>query len=314
MKKIIALLLIIISVYNIQAADLTENNNIRKFELPEVVYVADDKIYLNDIISGIGEDIYISKSSVPGTKKFVTKNYIERLLKNSVSENIEVTGPEKIIIERQGQKLDIQNMKNYVLNAIVEKLEGIDKKDISIEFAEISYNKYLPLGEVKFEISFSKTEDFKNSVIAYIGIIVDGKLYDKIYVRSKVRVWDNVLKTNKSLKWPYKISASDVYEEKMEITGIRGTIIKSFDELNNKLVKKILLPNEILIEESFVDEPLIKRGSEVKIISKTGNITVSTSGIAKENGYRNQTLRVENIASNKIVRGKVIDKNTIIIE
>ncbi|HPN32706.1 MAG TPA: flagellar basal body P-ring formation chaperone FlgA [bacterium] len=314
MKKIIALLFFIISICNIQAAELSENSNVRNFETPEIVYVTGDKIYLNDIIPGLGENIYISTASAPGTKKFVTKNYIERLIKNNISENISVSGPEKTILERKGQKLDIQKIKTTVMDAIIENLNGIERKDISIEFADLNYAKLLPLGEVDFQISFSKTENFKNSVISYINVLIDGKVFDKLYVRSKVRIWDTVLRANKLLKWPCKITSNDVYEEKIEITVLRGSIIKSLDELEGKLVKKQILQNEILISENFTDEPLIKRGSEVKIISRCGNITVSAVGTAKENGYKNQLVRVENINSNKIIRGKAIDKNTIVIE
>ncbi|HON57731.1 MAG TPA: flagellar basal body P-ring formation chaperone FlgA, partial [bacterium] len=138
--------------------------------------------------------------------------------------------------------------------------------------------------------------------------------YDNLYVRASVRVWDTVYRAKQSFRWPAKLTENDVYSEKIEITNINAELIKDINDLQNKIVKKHILPNEILTVESFSQEPIIKRGAQVKLMSKIGTVIVSTIGIAKDNGYKNQYVRVENINSNKTVRAKVIDSQTVIVE
>jgi len=287
-------------------------NNI--IELPAEVIINSDKVYLNDIVSGLSDKVYVATAALPGFSKSITRDYVARLIKSTLKSEVEVQGTENIVIKRAGQPLDESSIKSKIYEAIISNLNNIDKSDLAIEFQDIKYNKMLPLGEVSYEIKFNKNENFRGNIIAYITILIDNKKYDNLYVRASVRVWDTVYRAKQSFRWPAKLTENDVYSEKIEITNINAELIKDINDLQNKIVKKHILPNEILTVESFSQEPIIKRGAQVKLMSKIGTVIVSTIGIAKDNGYKNQYVRVENINSNKTVRAKVIDSQTVIVE
>jgi flagella basal body P-ring formation protein FlgA len=81
------------------------------------------------------------------------------------------------------------------------------------------------------------------------------------------------------------------------------------------MISKRAIPKDsIIIAENIKKEPLINRGDKIKLMSEIGNVKVSTIAIAKDYGYKNDYVRVENIKSNKIVKAKIINKNLVIIE
>ena len=314
-KIVLALLYIIISaVAQVSVISVAQANEIT---LPASVSVSDEKIYLNDIIKIDNIDnAYISMSPLPGNKKNISRRYIERIVKNLISDTVVVLGSDQVVITREAQPLDENVVKTVLFDRIISELanKNIDKNNVSIEISDIKYNKMLPLGDVKYEASFSKNEDFQGNIITNVTISVDNKSYDKFTARANIRVWDTVLRTKKNIRFPNKLTADDVYSDTIEVTNIRGKLIKNINELQTKIVKTLIVKETVLTDAQFKNEPLFRTGDRIQIISKAGNVSVSTLGLAKENGYENQIVRVENFSSKKIVRGKAISNNAVIIE
>ena len=59
-------------------------------------------------------------------------------------------------------------------------------------------------------------------------------------------------------------------------------------------------------------KPLVKDGSNVKVILLSGNIKIHSTGKLLEDGYKNRSARVL-LSTGKRVEGIVKDENTVII-
>lgn len=60
--------------------------------------------------------------------------------------------------------------------------------------------------------------------------------------------------------------------------------------------------------------PLVERGAAVTIVVRTGNVTVTAPGIARQSGGLGETIEVENTLSRQRVSGRIIDAQTVEVQ
>jgi flagella basal body P-ring formation protein FlgA len=66
------------------------------------------------------------------------------------------------------------------------------------------------------------------------------------------------------------------------------------------------------LNEALLDKPpLVKSGNAVMIMARIGDITVTASGKALQEGGEGEIVRVQNLSSNKILTARVVDKATV---
>jgi flagella basal body P-ring formation protein FlgA len=57
--------------------------------------------------------------------------------------------------------------------------------------------------------------------------------------------------------------------------------------------------------------PLIQKGDIVSLIAQNDTLLIVTKGICQEDGFENDVIKVENLNSGKIVRGKIKEKSKV---
>ncbi|MCD4484440.1 flagellar basal body P-ring formation chaperone FlgA, partial [Chromobacterium vaccinii] len=50
---------------------------------------------------------------------------------------------------------------------------------------------------------------------------------------------------------------------------------------------------------------LVKRGAEARIVARQDGVEVNAAGEALDNGHQGETIRVRNLSSGKVIRGRV---------
>ena len=58
---------------------------------------------------------------------------------------------------------------------------------------------------------------------------------------------------------------------------------------------------------------MVKRGDRILLIAERGTLKVTAPGVVRENGFKNQMIKVENVQSHKIVYGTVLNSRTILV-
>jgi flagella basal body P-ring formation protein FlgA len=60
--------------------------------------------------------------------------------------------------------------------------------------------------------------------------------------------------------------------------------------------------------------PVVKSGSRVTLLFKRGQLEVTASGIALENGIVGSEIKVRNENSKRVVIGRVADEGLVVVE
>jgi len=91
---------------------------------------------------------------------------------------------------------------------------------------------------------------------------------------------------------------------------MRNTISDERDIVGHRLIRNID-KGETLLTHMIQKVPLVKNGDRILIIVQKGSLRVTAPGVVRQNGFKNETVRVENLQSNKIILGTVLDSKTI---
>jgi flagella basal body P-ring formation protein FlgA len=141
--------------------------------------------------------------------------------------------------------------------------------------------------------------------------IVQGskEFWTEVICRFDVRA--QVLVSNEKIKKGDEIGPGNCMLELRDITTFARDPITSWDQCKGTRATRTINPGRIIHPGFFEQVPAIERGDQVKIVAAKGNVAITVDGIAKESGATGDKIWVENTASNKLIRTKIIDKGEV---
>ena len=72
-------------------------------------------------------------------------------------------------------------------------------------------------------------------------------------------------------------------------------------------------PGSILSERSLVRPILVKRGENVRIVARIGEIDVYANGVALAQGAAGDLIRVQNTTTKRILTGRVQEDKSVLV-
>ena len=120
-----------------------------------------------------------------------------------------------------------------------------------------------------------------------------------VEVRREVQVF--VL--NRSLARGEALLPVDFTAQKRVVPGLASSFISRSEDLNGRLARRPLPEGTALTVEALTPALLIHRGQDVTLTANTGGIQVRAPGRALADASARQRLRVQNLASLKVVEG-----------
>lgn len=101
--------------------------------------------------------------------------------------------------------------------------------------------------------------------------------------------------------------------ERRDITSLASEPISAIADAAGLLTVRTVLPGTIVTGVHVRRSPDVLRGDNVIMSCKSGTVTLSIAGIAREDGSGGQTIWIENLESRKLVRAKVIGKGRVAV-
>ncbi len=130
-------------------------------------------------------------------------------------------------------------------------------------------------------------------------------------VRARIRRFADVLVTNDRLKQHEIVAADKVTLERMEITSLTEKPLSETTELKGKWTTRSINKGQILLTGLFEEIPAVMSGQGVSILYRNSNLEIMAAGTALEAGYKDETIRVRNKQSGRIINCAIIDGETV---
>lgn len=136
----------------------------------------------------------------------------------------------------------------------------------------------------------------------------------RIYVPARIQTMVNAVSLVRPLAPGATISAKDLTTTPVNANQQVNAYLTSPDEAIGQVVTRPMQAGQILTQQDLGIAKVIHRGDHVTVIAGTGNVSVSTEGVAQADAGIGQRVMVKNSRSGQLVEGFVRDSNTVVVK
>jgi flagella basal body P-ring formation protein FlgA len=136
----------------------------------------------------------------------------------------------------------------------------------------------------------------------------------KVIVKADVRALGLVVKNKRPLRKGYVLQDDDLYLSEMYISKMPKSAVEDPEDIIGKPLKRSVLADMVIVEEMVEKTQMVKKGSRVILMISGQGFNISAIGELREKGYIGTQVRAMNLSSKKVVRGVLIDENTVKVE
>ena len=209
-----------------------------------------------------------------------------------------------------GQILKVETIEKFGMEYIVDTLDwSKDRLDIKVTYE--GRNILISEGNIRFDCKLPGRKNRIGRVHFLCLVNVGGDLKKRLRLYADVKVAYDVYRPIQSLKMGHVIQPGDIELTRLKSDHVlRNIVSDETDILGHRLIRN-LEEGETILAHMVQKIPLVKNGDRILIIAKKGALRVTAPGVVRQNGFKNDTVRVENIHTKKIILGTVLDSRTV---
>lgn len=215
--------------------------------------------------------------------------------------------------------LDVEGLKEKAAKAAVEfvKKKCPEHRDAEIKVVfKYSENVFERLSSLDKDISFVILDEYAGfkpigNVILPARVKVRGKEDEKVYLRAKVSVIENVIVASKTIRKKEMLSSEDVELAKKDMANYPYRYFSKKSSVLGKQTTSTISKGSIIADWMIIIPPVIERNDMVSIMVRTGNVRAEVQGIALEDGSIGDEVKVRNITSKKEIKAVVVDSGKV---
>ncbi|WP_027405996.1 flagellar basal body P-ring formation chaperone FlgA [Anaerovibrio sp. RM50] len=169
----------------------------------------------------------------------------------------------------------------------------------------------LPQGRITYRTTLPNGVRLGKGTQVNVDVLLNGSKYATMRCLMRVRAFDQMVTANKQLIQGTEITAQDLRIDEREYKGENWTYFTDIKQVIGKVARRGIGQGEIITSRNIQNPVIIHSGDLIDLSAVVNGIRVTTQGKALENGREGEYINVKNLSSNKVVRGKVIDKNNV---
>jgi len=259
--------------------------------------------------------LIVGTAAPAGDTATITQQYIKICLRRegfSLSDfDFEGADASKVLTQSQEfyPSTLLPEIKKFVLKQVREesgnvdvKLSGQDKKII------------LPAGEIESNFRPTFSGKYEGSVILTAELEINDRLQKVLPLHVDIEIFHPVVVTTQRLEKGDKFTVDNVALVRTPTSKILLGSLSQLNYVTGRTAAVSLVPGVVLRISDIFDPPAIVHGSIVQAIVRYGNVELRVDARAIEDGKAGDNIRVENTDSHKVLKGKVLDEKTVLIE
>lgn len=213
------------------------------------------------------------------------------------------SGSASVKVHRAGITVGQEKLQQIIDEFLAAHSDDLPAADIRYIVDNTPMPFVLPAGDLKWEVIPSDPGILGSSRFVII-FKVDGKVRKNMSLTGRFEAMAPVAVASADLPKGSLLVSGNLVMETRDITRFRKPCLDPA-QLEGRMALRNIKAGSV-IELSMVQvPPLVKKGEVVKIVLNRGGIFLSTLGVARNDGGKDELIKVENISSNKILQCRV---------
>ena len=282
--------------------------------IPERVEVTSESLSLGDIAriepwSDRLSEFPIGYSPYPGHYRWLEKSYLmDQLKKGAVDlRDIRLEMPQRILITRQSQIVG----RSVIIGAVRDAFDA-HRSDITFDIMRIDapQDVILPRGELQVQARLPSSMTRLDGLSLKLDFFVDGTLSKSQWARIYASAQARVLVLARPVAFGQRLQRSDLHLEQRSFSRLESFYTHP-DQVVDLVAKRGLEMGQVLNTSHLRVPKLVARNDVVTITAQGRSFRVSTLGKARDGGALGDTIEVENLDSEQLLRVEVIGNKRV---
>jgi len=260
-------------------------------------------------------DAVVGQAPLPGQTRFVDAEYIRIRLKQAglSMDRITFRGPGDVRVTRTAAALPAARIRAAVEMAIRNHMPWRNE-DVAIKDIHFDESVRLPTGALSYRIVPGRNEDYLGQTLLALHLFVDGAPIRKIWVNATISVMAEVVVVSRPLGSRQPVETSYVSIERRDLADLPSDVMRRIDDVIGNRTTRMLYPGTVMRSGMVSLPPLVTRGEIVKIVASKGPMTITATGMVKQQGAKGDLVRVVNTDSNRIITARVTGPGAVAVE
>jgi flagella basal body P-ring formation protein FlgA len=257
----------------------------------------------------------VARSPQPGQTRFVGADYIRIRLKQAGFDTAALVfkGAQDVRVTRRSAALPTQRIQRAVEAAIRSRMPW-NNEDVTIRGIQFDGDVNLPTGKLTYRIVPKRHEDYLGSTILALHLYVDGDLVRKLWVNATISVMADVVTVVQPLGKHQHIQLEDLSIQRRDLSDLTADTVKRLEDALGCRTTRMIYPNTVLRSGMVALPPLVKRGDLVKIVANAGPMTITATGLVKQQGRKGDMVRVMNTDSKRVISARVTGPGAVTVD
>jgi flagellar basal body P-ring formation protein FlgA len=281
--------------------------------LRDRIMVDDDVVRLGDLFQEqlSDGDVAVAQSPKAGQTLTLDARFLQQVAR-AYRLSWKPAKYQKVTIGRMSQRVTAPMVRDAIAVAVQERMGSSSDLDIALDGGDLELD--LPTDvENSVSVSAINFDPHSNRFAAILVAPADGppviqrNVFGTVYEMAQIPVPTRLISAGDI------IAADDLEWQPVHLTRLSGNSLTDAEQLVGRMAKRPLKAGQILRQSDVAVSPVIRKNDLIRLVVKTGQMTLSVQGKALQDAALGQTVRVVNVNSNRQLTGTVIDAGTVAI-
>ena len=282
--------------------------------LRDRIMVDDDVVRLGDLFqeSLSDGDVAVAQAPKAGQTLTLDARFLQQVARAYRLDWKPSSKFQKIMIGRMSQRVTAPMVRDAIVVAVQERMGSSTDLDIALDGGDLELD--LPTDvENSVAVSAINFDPHSNRFAAILVAPADGppviqrNVFGTVYEMAQIPVPKRLISAGDV------IAADDLEWQAVHLSRLSGNSLTDAEQLVGRMAKRPLKAGQILRQSDVAVSPVIHKNDLIRLVVKTGQMTLSVQGKAMQDAAIGQTVRVVNVNSNRQLTGTVIDAGTVAI-
>lgn len=214
--------------------------------------------------------------------------------------------PNIVTIEREGRLVTAAE----VTEAVRAYVRSLASADLQVKSVELQTSYAIPTGPSRLIIEpVGKASGGKLPL--QVEVLVNDEVEARFLTSAQVDHWQEIPVLSRTVERGMVIGPHDLQMVRLNLKDYGDDVVTSAEEAIGYRAKSRLSAGEAIRRAMIDIPPVIEKGSRITMIYSGEGISATARGIALENGFSNGQITVQNDSSRKMVRARVVDRDTV---
>ena len=208
-------------------------------------------------------------------------------------------GSSGIVVKRAAQTITHEKVLSVIKQYIDDNRHRLPNARITFKPESLPVPFLLPTGVLSWDVIPSSPRIIGSSRFSVI-FKVDDKVVKNFSVRGHTEAIMPVVVAARKLKYGQIVSKNSITLSPRDISESESYIDHP-ELVVGSMIKRTLNKGMIIDIDAIEQPPVVRRGELVKIVISHNGLLITANGIARNDGRKDEVIRVKNTSSNKLV-------------